>query len=122
MTTLAQNSVWLFVVKFGQNHTIHSRNYAFAAILATHVALLHVNIATMGCFKVSIIGALKLVRFTTIKKKYLVCNVAFFDILDFYKSNNPCYKVVEITTPHYYRTCAQSIIQYSTQIGLAPPE
>jgi predicted nucleotide-binding protein (sugar kinase/HSP70/actin superfamily) len=70
MTTLAQNSVWLFVVKFGQNHTIHSRNYAFAAILATHVALLHVNIATMGCFKVSIVGTLTSIQYIAITNKY----------------------------------------------------
>ncbi len=31
--------------------------------------------------------------------KYLVHNVAFTDIFDFYKSNNPCYKHVEITSP-----------------------
>jgi hypothetical protein len=122
MTTLAQNSVWSSIVKSEQNHTIHSHNYAFAITPYPPTSFVFSNIATMGCFKVSIVGALTSIQFTTIKEKYLVCNVACFDILDFYKSNNPCYKVVEITTPHYYRTCAQSIIQYSTQIGLVPPE
>ncbi len=99
MTTLAQNSVWLFVVKFGWNHTIHSHNYAFAVILAPHVALLHANITTMGCFKVSIVGALTSIQHNAITNKYLIHNVALIDILDFYKSNNSCYKHVEITIP-----------------------
>jgi len=99
MTTLVQNSVWLSVVKFEQNHTIHSHNYAFAAILAPHVALLIANITTMGCFKVSNVGALTSIQYIAITNKYLVHNVVLIDILDFYKSNNSCYKHVEITIP-----------------------
>ncbi len=99
MKTLAPNSVWLSIVKFGRNHTIHSHNYVFAAILAPHVALLPANITTMGCFKVSIVGALTSIQYIAITNKYVVHNVALIDILDFYKSNNACYKHVEITFP-----------------------
>jgi hypothetical protein len=96
MTTLVQNSVWLSVVKFKQNHTIHSHNYAFATILAPHVTLLTTNITIMGCFKV---GALTSIQYIAITNKYLIHNVALVDILGFYKSNNSCYKHVEITIP-----------------------
>jgi len=98
MTTLVQNSVWLSIVKFEQNHTIHSHNYAFATILDPHVALLVTNITTMGCFKVSNV-ALTSIQYIAITNKYLVHNVALIDILDFYKSNKSCYKHVEITFP-----------------------
>jgi hypothetical protein len=86
-------------VKFGQNHTIHSHNYAFVATLTPHATLLLDNIATVGCFKVSIFWAITSIQFIATTKKYLVHNLALTNILDFYKSNNPCYKHVEITTP-----------------------
>jgi len=98
-TTLAQNSVWLSIVKSRQNHLICSHSYAFATTLAPPTTLLHANIAAMGCFKVSIVGALTLAQFIAITKKYLIHNATFTDILNFYKFNNPCYKHVEITTP-----------------------
>jgi hypothetical protein len=63
------------------------------------VTLLTTNLSTMGCFKVSIVGALTSTQFIATIEKYLVCNVACIDILDFYKYNNPCCKHVEITTP-----------------------
>ncbi len=99
MTTLAHNSVWLFVVKSKQNHTVYSHSYAFATTLAPLVALFLANITTMGCFKVSIVGALTSAQFFATIEKYFIRNAALIDILDFYKSNNPCYKHVEITTP-----------------------
>jgi len=98
MTTLANNGVWLSIFKFGKNHIIHSHSYAFTTRPTPHVALIHANITTMECFKVSIVGVLTLVQFIVIKK-YLIHNVALIDFLDFYKFNNPCYKHVEITTP-----------------------
>jgi hypothetical protein len=84
MTTLANNGVWLYVFKFGQNHIINSHSYAFTARPTPHVALIHANITTMGCFKVSIVGALTSVQFIVINK-YLIHNVALIDLLDFYK-------------------------------------
>ncbi len=98
MTTLANNGVWLYVFKFGQNHINNSHSYAFTARPTPHVTLIHANITTMGCFKVSIVGALTSIQFIVINK-YLIHNVALIDLLDFYKFNNPCYKHVEITTP-----------------------
>jgi hypothetical protein len=53
----------------------------------------------MGYFKVSIVGSLTSAQFIVTTNKYLVHSVALTNILDFYKSNNPCYKHVEITTP-----------------------
>lgn len=99
MTTLAQNSVWLSVVKSRWNHTIRSHSYAFVATLAPPTTLILANITIIGCFKVSIVGALTSAQFIAITEKYLVRNVALTDNLDFYKSNNPCYKHVKITTP-----------------------
>jgi hypothetical protein len=52
----------------------------------------------MGYFKVSIVGSLTSIQFIVTTNKYLVHNVAHIDILDFYKSNNPCYKHIKITT------------------------
>jgi hypothetical protein len=49
----------------------------------------------MGCFKVSIIGALTTIQYIAIIDKYLIHNVAFTDVLHFYKFNNSCYKHVE---------------------------
>jgi hypothetical protein len=83
MTTLAQNNVWLSIVKSEQNHRFCSPSYAFGATLTPPTTLLLANIATMGCFKVSIVGALTLVQFIAITKKYFVRNVAFTNILDF---------------------------------------
>jgi hypothetical protein len=96
MTTLANNGVWLFVLKFGQNHIIHSHSYAFTTRATPHVALIHANITTMGCFKVPIVGVLTSTQFI-VTKKYLIHNVALTDLLDIYKFNNPCYKHEEIT-------------------------
>jgi hypothetical protein len=53
----------------------------------------------MGYFKVSIVGSLTSAQFIVTINKYLVHILALINILDFYKSNNPCYKHVEITTP-----------------------
>jgi hypothetical protein len=64
--------------------------------LAPPTSLLPTNITTMGCFKISIVGALTSAQFITLIEKYLICNVPLIDILDFYKSNNPCYKHVEL--------------------------
>jgi hypothetical protein len=90
MKSLGHNSVWLSIVKFRQNHTICSHNYAFATILAP----------TMETLKHPIVAMLarKRVQFIAIIEKYLVCNVARTNISDFYKSNNPRYKHMEITT------------------------
>jgi hypothetical protein len=77
----------------------NSHSYAFATTLTPHVALLLANIATMGCFKVSIVEALTSAQFIATTKKYLIHNVTFTNILNFYQSNNPCHKHVEITTP-----------------------
>jgi hypothetical protein len=86
-------------VKSKQNHIIHSYSYAFATTLAPLVALLSANFMTMGCFKVSIVGALTSAQFFATIEKYFVRNATLTNILDFYKCNNPCYKHVEITTP-----------------------
>jgi hypothetical protein len=51
MIALAQNGVWFSVLKSKQNHTIHSQNYAFVAILAPHAALFHAHIVAMGVSK-----------------------------------------------------------------------
>ncbi len=99
MITLASNNVWLSNVKFGKNHIICSHSYAFVATPTPHATLLLANIVVMGCFTVSIVGALTSIQFIASIEKYLICNVALTDIMNFYKSNNPCYKHVEITTP-----------------------
>jgi hypothetical protein len=58
----------------------------------------------MGCFKVSIIGALTTIQYIAIIDKYLVHNVALTDVLDFYKSNNSCYKHVEFLQKVFFHT------------------
>jgi hypothetical protein len=65
-------------------------------MLSPPVTFFPTNIATMGCFKVSIVGSLTSTQFIATIEKYLVPNVARIDILDFYKYNNPCYKHVEL--------------------------
>jgi hypothetical protein len=59
-------------VKFGQNHTICSHSYAFVTTLAPPTTFFLANIATMGCLKVSIVGALTLVQFIATIKEYLM--------------------------------------------------
>jgi hypothetical protein len=71
----------------------------FVATPTPPISLLLANIVAMGCFKVSIVGVLTSAQFIAITKKYLICNATLIGILNFYTSNNPCYKHVEITTP-----------------------
>jgi hypothetical protein len=40
-------------------------------------------------------------QFLATIKKYSIQNAILKAVLNFYKSNNPCYKHVEITTPPY---------------------
>jgi hypothetical protein len=58
ITASAQSSVWLFVVKAGRNHILHSHNYVFAATLGPLVLLLPTNIAALQNINFAIIGAL----------------------------------------------------------------
>jgi hypothetical protein len=90
LKSLGQNNVWLSIVKFRQNHTICSHNYAFATTLAPTIETLKHPIVAML--------ARKRVQFIGIIEKYLVCNATRTNISNFYKSNNPRYKCVEITT------------------------
>jgi hypothetical protein len=99
MTTLAQNNVWLSIMKFKRNHIICSPSYAFVATITPPTSFLLANITTMGCFKVSIVGDLTSIQFIVTTNKYFICNVALTNILDLYKFSNRCYKHVEITTP-----------------------
>jgi hypothetical protein len=80
-------------------NTIRSHSYAFVATPTPPINLPPTNITRMKCFKVSYFGALTIAQFIVITENYLVHNITLVDILDFYKSNNPCYKHVEITTP-----------------------
>jgi hypothetical protein len=92
----------VIILKIQTKSYNHSHNYAFTTKPTPHVALIHANISTMGCFKVSIVGVLTLVQFIMIKN-YLIHNVALTNLLNFYKFNNPCYKHVEITTPQDFK-------------------
>jgi hypothetical protein len=47
MKALGRNNVWLSIVKFRQNHSIHSHNYAFATTLAPTIENLKHPIVVM---------------------------------------------------------------------------
>lgn len=89
MTALAQNSVWLSVVKGGPHRNIRSHSYAFAAVPAAPASLLPVNITELGSFKVTIVSALTQQQFVAAARKYTVR-------LNFYRSNIPFYAHVQI--------------------------
>jgi hypothetical protein len=90
MKTLGHNSVWLFIVKFKQNHTIRSHNYAFVTTLAPTIETLkHPIVIMLARIRVKCIATIE---------KYLIRNATCIDTLDFHKSNNPRYKYVEVTT------------------------
>ncbi len=91
MKALGHNSVWLSIVKFRQNHIIHSHKYAFATTLAPTVETLKHSILVML--------ARRWAKFIATIEKYLIHNATCTNILVFYKSNNPRYKHVETTTP-----------------------
>jgi hypothetical protein len=101
MTTLAQSSIWFSIVKAKRDQTLYSHNYVFVATQGPFVLLLPTKIAALQNFKVAFIGAYSSTEFLTTIKKYYVQNAILKAILDFYKSNNPCYKQFEITTHTY---------------------
>jgi hypothetical protein len=94
MTTLAQSSTWLFVGKGGKNCTLRFQNYAIPMPPAT---LLPTSITSLQKFNVAIVGAYIPAQFFATIEKYSIWNKSLKAILDFYKSNNPCYEDVEIT-------------------------
>jgi hypothetical protein len=63
MTTLAQSSVWLSLVKAGRNHILCSHSYVFATTLDPLALFFPTNIAALQNFKVAIVGAYTSMQF-----------------------------------------------------------